>query len=118
MIRTTVKGMLARKLRTVLTSLAIVLGVGMVSSAYILTDTWQGAANRLSAVAYDKVDAVVTTRAAFDVPADSVGGERPPLPESVLADVQALPQVGIATGDVSDQVRLVGADGKAIGGDG
>ena len=32
MIRTALKGMLARKLRTVLTSLAIVLGVGMVSA--------------------------------------------------------------------------------------
>jgi putative ABC transport system permease protein len=118
MIRTALKGMLARKLRTVLTSLAIVLGVGMVSAAYILTDTWQGAADRLSTAAYDKVDAVVTTRAAFEVAPDSVGGERPPLPASVLADVQALPQVELAAGDVSDQVRLVGADGNAIGGDG
>jgi putative ABC transport system permease protein len=118
MIRTALKGMLARKLRTVLTSLAIVLGVGMVSAAYILTDTWQGAANRLSTAAYDKVDAVVTTRAAFEVAADSAGGKRPPLPASVLADVRALPQVGVAAGDVSDQVRLVGSDGKAIGGDG
>jgi putative ABC transport system permease protein len=118
MIRTALKGMLARKLRTVLTSLAIVLGVGMVSAAYILTDTWQGAADRLSTAAYDKVDAVVTTRAAFDVAPDSVGGERPPLPASVLADVRGLPQVGLAAGDVSDQVRLVGSDGKAIGGDG
>ena len=95
MIRTALKGMLARKLRTVLTGLAIVLGVGMVSAAYILTDTWQGAADKLSTAAYDKVDAVVTTRAAFDVTADSVGGERPPLPASVLADVRALPQVGV-----------------------
>jgi putative ABC transport system permease protein len=118
MIRTAVKGMMARKLRTILTSLAIVVGVGMVSAAYILTDTWQGAANKLSTAAYDNVDAVVTTRAAFDVIADQSGGKRPPLPESVLADVRAVPQVGVAVGDVSDQVRLVGADGNAIGGDG
>jgi putative ABC transport system permease protein len=118
MIRTALKGMLSRKLRTVLTSLAIVLGVGMVSAAYILTDTWQGAADRLSTAAYDKVDAVVTTRAAFEVAADSAGGKRPPLPASVLADIRTLPQVGLAAGDVSDQVRLVGSDGKAVGGAG
>jgi putative ABC transport system permease protein len=118
MIRTALKGMLARKLRTVLTSLAIVLGVGMVSAAYILTDTWQGAADRLSTAAYDKVDAVVTTRSAFNVASEQAGGERPPLPASVLADVRALPQVDVAAGDVSDEVRLVGADGKAIGGSG
>jgi putative ABC transport system permease protein len=118
MIRTAIKGMLARKLRTILTSLAIVLGVGMVSAAYILTDTWQGATDKLSTAAYDNVDAVVTTRAAFDVSADEVGGKRPPLPASALADVRALPEVGVAAGDVSDQVRLVGADDKAIGGSG
>ena len=118
MIRTAIKGMLARKLRTVLTGLAIVLGVAMVSAAYILTDTWQGAADKLSTAAYDNVDAVVTTRAAFEVAGDQAGGKRPPLPASVLADVRSLPQVGVAAGDVSDEVRLVGHDGKAIGGDG
>jgi putative ABC transport system permease protein len=118
MIRTAVKGMMARKLRTILTSLAIVMGVGMVTAAYVLTDTWQGAADKLSTAAYDNVGAVVSTRAAFDVSSDASGGKRPPLPESVLADVRAVPEVGVAVGDVSDQVRLVGADGKAIGGDG
>jgi putative ABC transport system permease protein len=118
MIRTAVKGMMARKLRTILTSLAIVMGVGMVTAAYVLTDTWQGAADKLSSAAYDNVDAVVTTRQAFEVSADQTGGKRPPFPESVLADVRALPEVGVAVGDVSDEVRLIGSDGKAIGGDG
>jgi putative ABC transport system permease protein len=118
MIRTAIKGMLARKLRTTLTGLAIVLGIAMVSAAYILTDTWHGAADKLSTAAYDNVDAVVTARAAFKVSADQTGGERPPLPASVLADVRSVPQVGVAAGDVSDQVRLVGDDGNAIGGDG
>jgi putative ABC transport system permease protein len=118
MTRTAVKGMMARKLRTILTSLAIVVGVGMISAAYILTDTWQGAADKLSNAAYDNVGAVVTTHEAFDVSADDTGGKRPPIRESVLARVRAVPEVGVAVGDVSDQVRLLGADGKAIGGDG
>ena len=118
MIRTAVKGMMARKLRTILTSLAIVMGVGMVTAAYVLTDTWHGAADKLSSAAYDNVDAVVTTRQAFEVSADQTGGKRPPFPESVLADVRAVPGVGVAVGDISDEVRLIGSDGKAIGGDG
>jgi putative ABC transport system permease protein len=118
MIRTAVKGMMARKLRTILTSLAIVLGVGMVTAAYVLTDTWQGAANKLSSAAYDNVDAVVTTHQAFKVSSEQTGGMRPPLPESALADVRSVPEVGVAVGDVSDEVRLVRPDGKAIGGDG
>ena len=39
MLRVTLKDLLGRKLRLALTSLAIVLGVGMVSGTYILTDT-------------------------------------------------------------------------------
>ncbi len=33
------KGLLGRKLRTILTALAIVLGVSMISGTYVLTDT-------------------------------------------------------------------------------
>jgi putative ABC transport system permease protein len=118
MTRTAIKGMMARKLRTLLTGLAIVLGVALVSSAYVLTDTWQGAANKLSTAAYDNVDAVVTSQGAFEVAADSIGGQRPPFDASMLDAIRSVPEVGVAVGDISDEVRLVGSDGKAIGGDG
>ena len=39
MIRFALKSLAGRKLRTVLTALAIVLGVAMMSGAYVLTDT-------------------------------------------------------------------------------
>ena len=39
MIGVTLKGLLGRKLRTFLTALAVVIGVAMVSGAYVLTDT-------------------------------------------------------------------------------
>ena len=39
MLRTTLKGLLDRKLRTAMSALAIVLGVAMVSGTYVLTDT-------------------------------------------------------------------------------
>ena len=49
MIRATLKGLLGRKLRTALTAFAIVLGVAMVTGAYVVTDTMLGAANKLDA---------------------------------------------------------------------
>ena len=39
MLRATVKSLLARKLRLVLTALAIVLGVGFTAGTFVLTDT-------------------------------------------------------------------------------
>ena len=48
MIGVALKGLLGRKLRTVLTALAIVLGVAMISGTYILTDTITSAFTSIS----------------------------------------------------------------------
>ena len=50
MTRVALKGITTRRLRTVLTALAIVLGVAMVSGSYTLTDTMRGASAAVSAV--------------------------------------------------------------------
>ena len=57
MITVALKGMLGRKLRTVLTALAIVLGVAMVSGTYILTDTVTGAYTKIVDKSYENSDA-------------------------------------------------------------
>ncbi len=69
MIRVALKSLAARRLRTALTALAVVLGVAMVSGAFTITDTMRGAADSLSRAAYDGTDAVVTARTAFQVEA-------------------------------------------------
>ena len=46
MKRVALKGLAGRKLRSLLTALAIVLGVAMVSGTFILTDTIQKASTR------------------------------------------------------------------------
>jgi putative ABC transport system permease protein len=108
------KGLLGRKARAVLTAIAIVLGVAMVSGTYILTDTIKSAFSTVFTRVYKNTDAVITGRSA-------VGGEGneertlpPPFPESLLARVQALPGVAEAAGGVSDQAQLVGHNGKVI----
>ena len=39
MIRFALQGMLARKLRTALTAIGIILGVSLISGTYVLTDS-------------------------------------------------------------------------------
>jgi putative ABC transport system permease protein len=39
MLRVALRGLLARKLRTVLTTLAVVLGVAFVAGTFVFTDT-------------------------------------------------------------------------------
>jgi putative ABC transport system permease protein len=116
MTRVALKGLASRPIRTLLTALAIVLGVGMVSAAFTLTDTQRGAADSLSSAAYDGTDAVVSARTAFKV--DSASDftiQKPTVDASVLRTVRAVPQVGTAIGDVSDQAQIIGANGKPRG---
>jgi putative ABC transport system permease protein len=116
MTRVALKGMASRPLRTFLTTLAIVLGVGMVSAALTLTDTMRGAANSLSSAAYDGTDAVVSARTAFKVDsADDFTVQKPTIDAGALDRVRAVPQVGTAVGDISDQALITGRDGKPVG---
>ncbi len=108
MIRVTLKGLLARKLRLALTSLAIVMGVGMVSGTYVLTDTINASLGALLVGVYAKSDAIVTGKAAFG------GADAPPFPASTLGRIERLPGVAAAGGAVGALAEIVGADGNVV----
>src|SRR5215211_769895 len=112
MKRVALKGLAGRKLRSVLTALAIVLGVAMVSGTFILTDTIQKGFDTISQRSYENTDAVITGKVAFDDD-ESAGAS---FPADVLTRVEQLPEVASATGVIEDEAGLVGRDGKTIGG--
>ncbi len=104
-----------RKLRSVLTSLAIVLGVMMVAGTYVLTDTINQSFDRIFTQSNEGIDAVVHTREVVQTDDGSV----PPFPESVLEQVRQVDGVGEAAGTIADsQVAIIGSDGKPRGGGG
>jgi putative ABC transport system permease protein len=107
--RIAIKDLLGRKLRLALTSLAIVMGVAMVSGTYVLTDTINAGFSAIFTIAYSGSDAVVTGKAAF-------GGSQnaPSFPASTLDRVRSLPGVAEAAGGVGDQAQFVGRNGKVI----
>src|SRR5687768_2117515 len=113
MTRVALRGITTRRLRTVLTALAIVLGVAMVSGSYTLTDTMRGAADSLSSSAYDGTAAVVSAKTAFKV--NEEFAPRPAIPESALAQVQGVPGVEKAVGSISDEARILDKDGDVVG---
>jgi putative ABC transport system permease protein len=114
MTRFALRGLLGRKLRTALTALAIVLGVAMISGTYVLTDSIDQAFDRIFTGIREGSDAVVTGKSPFDIGEQS-GVTEPPLPESLLPEVRALPGVGEAEGSVnSDTTQLIDRNGDAI----
>ena len=115
MTRVALKGLLGRKLRVVLTAIAIVVGVAMVSGTFILTDTIKSAFTSVFTQAYKNADAVITGQSAIGT--DNSNNNRssaPSLPASLLTQVERLPGVAAASGAISDTAQLVGRNGKVI----
>ena len=114
MVRVALKGLAGRKARAVLTAIAIVLGVAMVSGTYILTDTIKSAFSTVFTRVYRNTDAVITGKSAIGGEGNEERTLPPSFPESLLHRVQALPAVAEAAGGVGDRAQLVGRDGKVI----
>ena len=106
-------GLRMRKLRAVLTALAVVLGVAMISGTYVLMDTTTHAFNSVFATAYSKADAIVVGKSPISGPSVSA----PPVPATVVGRIRALPQVQDVQGFVQDtRAQLRTTHGGAISG--
>jgi putative ABC transport system permease protein len=119
MRRVALRGLLGRKLRSILTAIAIVLGVAMVSGTLVLTDTIDKAFDTIFSSSYEQTDAVISGTKLVEW---SQTGKAQISPD-VLAKVRTLPEVEAAGGTILDmsgdanQAKILDKDGKAIQGD-
>jgi len=113
MWKVTIKGLLAHKLRLVLTGLAIVLGVTFISGTFVLTDTLHNTFTTLFGHIYQNIDFEVRGKAVLT---NSGGGsvERKPISASIINDVRRVPGVSYADGTVSGYAQFVSPGGKAV----
>ena len=106
-IRVALKDLLGRKLRLILTSLAIVMGVAMVSGTFVLTDTINAGFSAIFSTAYSGSDAVVTGKEVVRRARQNA----PSFPESTLApDARRCPMSPAADGGIGDQAQFVGRE--------
>ena len=114
------RGLATRKLRAVLTALAIVLGVAMVSGSYVLTDSIQSAFHTIFTSSYDNTDAVVSGKKLVDY--SSSGNAT--VSTALLERVRRAPGVADASGVIMDlgggvtTAKLYDKHGKLIEGSG
>ncbi|WP_307827347.1 FtsX-like permease family protein [Planomonospora sp. ID82291] len=108
-LRTTLAGLRAHKLRLLLTSLAIALGVGFIAGTFVLTDTIQAGFTQKFAAAGDRIDVAVFPKAG------ERGGKEPSLSAAVLDKVRGVDGLADAQGLVRGTAALLGKDGKAAG---
>ena len=107
MLRATLKSLLSRKVRLVLSGLAVILGVMFVSGAFVLTDTLGRSFESLFSTAYSDVD--VNVQGKVTAAAGEGGAEvRAGVPDAEVARVAALPGVARAQGQVfADGARVI-----------
>ncbi|MGH8870168.1 MAG: ABC transporter permease [Actinomycetes bacterium] len=119
MLRTTLRSLLAHKLRLLLSGMAVVLGVAFVAGTLVFTDTLGKTFRDL----FDSVtaDVTVTKKTSYDTDIFSgttAAGEQG-VPAAVLASIRRVDGVRSAVGDVqSEGVYVVDKAGDAVGGNG
>jgi putative ABC transport system permease protein len=110
MTKLVLRGIAARKVRALLTALAVLLGVAMVSGSYVLTDTINTAFEKIFKQGEQGVAVEVTPHETIST--DQVSP--PPFPESLLQKVRAVDGVHLAVGGIFDQVSILKRNGKPL----
>ena len=107
----TLRGLFARKTRAVLTGLAVLLGVAMISGTYVFTDTINSTFEKVFETANEGVDVVVSGRSEFDTESGPVTQE---IPDSLVDRVKDVPGVQTAAGNVEDFASIFKANGDQV----
>lgn len=110
MVRATLKGILAHKLRLVLTALSVMIGVAFIAGTFIFTDTIDRTFDELFENVFAGQDVIVQSETEFDV---GFSGP-PPFDEEVLTDVLTVPGVAAAEGNVGGFAVIYDKEGDAI----
>ncbi|AVT38110.1 ABC transporter permease [Plantactinospora sp. BB1] len=115
MLRATLKSLLARKVRLVLSGLAVVLGVMFVSGAFVLTDTLGRSFDTVFSDAYAGTDVGVSAKPKIDVSEMEGMPVAATFPASTLEQVRGVSGVAGATGlAAADGARVIGSNGKVL----
>jgi len=112
MWKATIRGLLDRRVRLVLTAMAVLLGVSFVSATYVLTDTVKRSFDAVFRQTLTGVDLQVQGQRPLG------RGDPPRIPEGSLQTVRAVEGVARAEGFVTGYAQFVDRDGQSIGGGG
>jgi putative ABC transport system permease protein len=114
MLRVTLRNLLVRKLRLLMSGFAIVLGVAFVAGSFIFTDALDASFTK---IVDNTTGDVIVRQARSDASSDVQ--PTADVPGSLIAKVRGLDGVADVQGDITlFGVFVVGQDGKAIGGNG
>jgi putative ABC transport system permease protein len=104
------RGLAARKVRALLTALAVLLGVAMIAGSYVLTDTINTSFERIFQQGEKGIAVEVTPHETIK----NNDQNPPPFPEQLLQRVRKVDGVRLAVGGIFDQVSILKRNGKPL----
>ena len=113
-LRVTLKNLLDRKFRLILTSLAVVIGVGFMSAGFVLTDTLGNVFDDLFVDASKGIDTIVRADEPFEAQGQQAVETRPAVPDELVDQVASIDGVADAQGGVFQYALVRDAKGDAI----
>src|SRR3954453_14992104 len=116
MFKIALKGIMARKGRLLLTSLAVILGTSFLAGTYVFSDTLTKSFNDLFSTVFQGTDAYV--RSSVVIESDFGQDDRQRLPDTITPLVAQVPGVKTAESSVLGFARVIGKDGNPIGKEG
>jgi putative ABC transport system permease protein len=110
MYRFAFRSLLARPRRAVLTALAVLVGVALISGAYVFTDTIRSALHDLFSSQTKGAEVVVSS------PQGLYSSTNPPasIPAALAQRIGTLPGVASAQGAISDTATVIARDGRPL----
>ncbi len=112
MFKTTIRNLMAHRVRLLAAALSVVLGVALMAGTFVLTDTVGAAFDELYASVGVGTDAVVRADHAVEGQGEV---QRPPVDAALADQLRSVPGVARIEGTVQGYAQFVGRDGKAIG---
>lgn len=116
MFRIALKGILGRKARLVLTSLAVIIGTAFLAGTSVFTATLDRTFNNLFEDVFKNIDGYV--RSTEVIEGEFGIQERQRIPAELVDQVKAVPGVSDAVPDIQAFARIIGKDGKPLGSEG
>ena len=111
MLRVTLRGLLAHKVRLVATAVAVLLGVAFMAGTQVLTSSVSASFDKVFADVYASIDVVVRSSTQVDTP---FGAQRTRVDASLLPTIEGVDGVTAAEGQVVAQIRVLDRFGKPL----
>jgi putative ABC transport system permease protein len=116
MFRIALKGIMGRKARLVLTSLAVIIGTAFLAGTSVFTATLDRTFNNLFEDVFKNIDGYVRSNEVIE--GEFGLQERQRIPAELVDQVNAVPGVADAVPDIQAFARIIGKDGKPLGSEG